>query len=383
MDLKRVILYLFSLSSVLLTGVACRRSKESNSIIISGKLNESLKLKDGELLYLFDAANKGLIKDSATIKNGMFQFILKEDTALVPFKAKICYWDFNSNEGLLKQLQRDSVLKFLRPIGFYNPYDSNSIESYFYLNYGANEIIPFKGRGALHQIQENGQNEPFFRHKVLSVFKDSNYVGEQIISHNAELISEYYQSFFLLNQLFRIKEFFRIKDLKYLISLFDNKLNAESVFSPYLSYVSSVNTTKNILSNLRLENENQVRSKVLLHKKENTFLIFWASWCLPCRAEVPLLKKLYFQNKDLEMISVSIDDNYEHWKQALEKENMPWSQYIVRKEDKAVIDLIFKIHSIPLLCLIDRNNNIKQTINGFSDSTFKVIVNAIATNSSK
>lgn len=54
---------------------------------------------------------------------------------------------------------------------------------------------------------------------------------------------------------------------------------------------------------------------------------FWASWCVPCRKEIPRLKKLYklYHSKGLEIISISIDEDTLAWKKAVmnEKTKLP------------------------------------------------------------
>ena len=55
-------------------------------------------------------------------------------------------------------------------------------------------------------------------------------------------------------------------------------------------------------------------------------LDFWASWCVPCRAENPHLKKAYanLKHKGLEIVSITLDDNKKKWEEAIIKDGLPW-----------------------------------------------------------
>ena len=79
---------------------------------------------------------------------------------------------------------------------------------------------------------------------------------------------------------------------------------------------------------------------------------FWASWCRPCRAEIPNLKKAYelYHDKGFDILSVSIDDEDAAWRKALDKEQMPWTN--CRDTEKDIRET-YGVQSIPMLVAVD------------------------------
>lgn len=93
---------------------------------------------------------------------------------------------------------------------------------------------------------------------------------------------------------------------------------------------------------------------------------FWASWCGPCRQEIPHLKKFYeeFKNKGVEFLSVSIDAKKEAWLKAMKEENMAWKQSWVTDAGKEVMDL-YQFSGIPFILIIDKDGKIyKKNVRG-------------------
>lgn len=86
---------------------------------------------------------------------------------------------------------------------------------------------------------------------------------------------------------------------------------------------------------------------------------FWASWCGPCRNEIPHLKAEYakYKDKGLKMLSVSIDKKKNAWMKAMREENMDWPQVNAPKSGKDIMKL-YQFSGIPFIVLLDKDGKI-------------------------
>lgn len=88
---------------------------------------------------------------------------------------------------------------------------------------------------------------------------------------------------------------------------------------------------------------------------------FWATWCGPCRAELPALKSMYseFHEKGFEILGISLDNKEESLKTFLEKQSMSWPQHFDGKGWENEIAKLYGIQSIPATFLLDRQGKIR------------------------
>ena len=125
---------------------------------------------------------------------------------------------------------------------------------------------------------------------------------------------------------------------------------------------SAVNIAKSKILPLNISLNTILNDKIDLSKfvqgSELTLIDFWASWCKPCRAEIPMLKEAYevYNNRGFNILSISSDEKIVDWKKAITEEKMPWTQGI--EGEIRVTKDIFGIRSIPAYCLTDKSGNI-------------------------
>ncbi|WP_285009583.1 TlpA disulfide reductase family protein [Pedobacter faecalis] len=87
---------------------------------------------------------------------------------------------------------------------------------------------------------------------------------------------------------------------------------------------------------------------------------FWASWCMPCRAENPSVLKAYntFKEKGFTVLGISLDDKAANWKKAIRDDKMPWTQLSDLKGWDNEVSVFFGIRAIPSNLLVDPSGKI-------------------------
>jgi thiol-disulfide isomerase/thioredoxin len=94
-------------------------------------------------------------------------------------------------------------------------------------------------------------------------------------------------------------------------------------------------------------------------KGKIVLLDFWATWCPPCRVEIPNLLEIYrqFKNKNFVLISVSLDRDIPLARQFVKEKEMNWLHVIDRKSSSSIAAL-YEIEYIPATFIIDGKGKI-------------------------
>ena len=106
-------------------------------------------------------------------------------------------------------------------------------------------------------------------------------------------------------------------------------------------------------------NKNNFREEVLCSDKP-VLLDFWASWCGPCRAEMPTVVEAYtkYHDKGFEVVGVSLDNDKDSWVKAIADLQMPWPQMSDLKGWESEACAVYHVQAIPANVLIDEKGDI-------------------------
>ena len=145
--------------------------------------------------------------------------------------------------------------------------------------------------------------------------------------------------------------------LTFCFVVFYKGLNNSNTYTPNTNHEKNIPTFKaeDFNSNVYLDSKNIFG--------ENTYYIvnIWASWCIPCRKEHPLLMELS-KNQSVILVGLNYRDNLSNAKKFIYELGNPFAQILIDKE--GILAIEFGAYGVPETILIDKNKRIKKKFVG-------------------
>lgn len=219
-----------------------------------------------------------------------------------------------------------------------------------------NESIVYSGNGALENnfLAQNALLEQQIDIKSLLLANETDFykgMNKQKSEDLKRLENKNLDPIFVDIQKKSIEESFTIIEDYYKknhdVLLAKNKLN--NTVSPSFDY----------------ENHKGGKTKLEDFKGKYVYIDVWATWCGPCRAEIPALKKVEekYHGKKIEFVSISIDVDKDHdkWKKFVSEKQLGGTQLFADKNWNSDFMQRFGVTSIPRFILIDPSGKVLQS----------------------
>jgi len=228
--------------------------------------------------------------------------------------------------------------------------DENLLTNVEYLNY-LKELVLYKYFKEDKRVSNSVQfdfindNETFLYGNTKQALLDS-YL-ENIFFTEKPKFEKYLKKFNILNTNEILKD-------KWVHLVDAQKLNGE--------ILNKSNRNVGILTNLIDDNKLTFEEILKSHKGKTVLVDFWASWCAPCRKEMPFLKdlKLKFNDTEFKVIEISIDNDYSAWERASKLENLSneKNNYIISDWEESSLYENYNINTIPRYLLFGKDGKI-------------------------
>ena len=350
--MKKLLIRFISLSFLILLG-SC--GSQENQFELIGKAD----VADGTKIYVLqaDQNNQPYIKDSTTVQSNNFKF---QGISSTP---QISYIQVEGVNGYVLAILENGDIKA-------DLFKDSISKSKVYGTKSNDDFIKYKSETKLLVDDMNN---------ISYEAQDAIMTGD--VSTAMELEKEYnskerevmlYEWDFIIDNLDSYMSALLLE-----VFMIENKVNKDSIIDVYESFSNRIKVSdvgKNI-ADLLSQYENPIEvgetapnftapsingSDVTLSeevsKNNVTLLDFWAAWCRPCRVENPNLVRLYKSyNKDgFDIIGVSLDRTKEQWEQAVEDDNLLWTQVSNLNFWNDPIARRYSIRAIPQSFLINK-----------------------------
>ena len=313
---------------------------------------------DGDYVYLQQVQGRNMIKlDSAVIENGAFTFKGVQDTAVYRYLTFKSYTDqamgvdfFLENGNIQVALTQQNS----SAVGTANNDTYQAIRNQ--VNALAQKIQA--GYQALSDTTLTEEQRAAKMQELEAIDAELNGIAKKAIKDNinnpvgVEMLKQNFYSMSVeeLDPLMsQIPAMYQNDPTIQRIQENVNKMKKTAVGQKFTDFTMNTPEGKEV----KLSDFIGGKNKVVL-------VDFWASWCGPCRREMPNLVEAYkqYKKKGLEIVGVSLDRNADDWKKGIKDLHITWPQMSDLKFWNCEGAQLYAVSSIPHVLLLDAEGTI-------------------------
>ncbi|MGA0558836.1 thioredoxin-like domain-containing protein [Larkinella sp. VNQ87] len=357
--------------------LACREDKP---IQISGRLEN---MPDGEMIFYTRDRKTGHIvpMDSCPFVKGRFTQLLSAKK--YPESIRVFMKHREVKTGTLRVFSFRTNLKYR---GSSLSLDHFMLEDGIQINGKVSEdtFLGFRANKSFKLVSIDRSIIPGLQTQV--AYNDTVGFGNLTsIARIKQLVAQHPYSYYYLYELERRVGDFSNAGFRTVFASFDQDVQQSETGQQLLDYVNRRDEKRLTFATTLPDSQGQ--AQVVLDKTAPyNLVVLWASWCGPCRQEIPELKQLYARfghtrpgpTKRLHLVSVSVDENREAWLKAVQQEQMPWKQLLLAGENKVFARELFQFNgSIPTMLLVDQHGKTVRKWVGNDGTAFIAVTDLI------
>ena len=146
-------------------------------------------------------------------------------------------------------------------------------------------------------------------------------------------------------------------DLDFCFTIFYKGLNHSNTYAPKIKIKKSIP-----IFEAKDFNSNSYLTSKEIFKEDKFYIVnIWASWCVPCRIEHPLLMILS-KNQSVELIGLNYRDNLNNAKNYIDKFGNPYSKILT--DSDGTLSVEFGAYGVPETFIVDKNKMIVKKFLG-------------------
>ncbi len=139
-----------------------------------------------------------------------------------------------------------------------------------------------------------------------------------------------------------------------------------SIFAATLLLIASISLAQETAPDFTLKSNSGENIRLAEQRGKVVMLNFWATWCAPCRKEMPLLDDLYnrYNAAGFELYGVNVEPESEPANKMAKEMGL---NFPILYDTDSKVSRLYNVDAMPTTVVIDRDGNIRYVNRGYRD----------------